>query len=167
TWVKGKHTLQFGANWRIIHNNTFSNAVSFDSATSGAANISQAAIAGTGQSFDPAAFGHPAVSGAFSTSYDNAVTALAGLLSTINANNNYAVAQDGSQATLLPTGTLIPRQFKANEFEWYVQDSYHLRSNLTITLGVRHSLLQTPYEVHGQQVAPTIDLHQWFENRAI
>src|SRR5438034_8875848 len=25
-WIKGKHTLQFGVNWRIIHNNTASNA---------------------------------------------------------------------------------------------------------------------------------------------
>ena len=167
TWMKGKHTLQFGVNWRLIHNNSFSNAVSFASATSGAGNISQAQIAGSLQSFDPAAFGYPAVDGGFSTSYDNAVTAIAGLLSTINANNNYQVSRDGSQATLVPVGTLIPRQFKANEFEWYVQDSYRIKSNLTVTLGVRHSLLQTPYEVNGQQVAPTIDLHQWFENRAI
>ena len=167
SWIKGKHTLQFGANWRIVHNNTSSNAVSFDSATSGAGNISQAAIAGTGQSFDPAGFGYPTVSGAFGTSYDNAVTAIAGLLSTINANNNYQVARDGSQAALVPVGTLIPRQFKANEFEWYVQDSYRIKPNFTITLGVRHSLLQTPYEVNGQEVAPTIDLHQWFENRAV
>src|SRR6266480_6023789 len=91
TWIKGKHTLQFGVNWRLIHNNTSSNAISFDSATSGAGNISQAAIAGTGQSFDPAAFGYPTVSGSFGTSYDNAVTDIAGLLSTINANNNYQV----------------------------------------------------------------------------
>ncbi|PYT74211.1 MAG: hypothetical protein DMG42_11015, partial [Acidobacteria bacterium] len=102
-WIKGKHTLQFGVNWRIIHNNTASNAVSFDSATSGAGNISQAAIAGTFQSFDPEAFPngaapcnqqtgagcYPAVGGCFGTSYDNAVTSIAGLLSTINANNNY------------------------------------------------------------------------------
>lgn len=167
TWIKGKHTLQFGANWRLIHNNISSNAVSFDSASSGAGNISQAAIAGTGQSFDPAAFGYPTVSGGFATSYDNAATNIAGLLSTINANNNYAVSKDGTQATLVAVGSLIPRQFKANEFEWYVQDSYRIKPNLTVTLGVRHSLLQTPYEVNGQQVAPIIDLHQWFENRAI
>jgi len=167
TWIKGKHTLQFGVNWRLIHNNTSSNAVSFASASSGAANISQAAIAGTGQSFDPAAFGYPTVSGDFGTSYDNAVTAIAGLLSTINANNNYQIARNGSEATLVPVGALIPRQFKANEFEWYAQDSYRFRPNLTVTLGVRHSLLETPYEVNGQEVAPTIDLHQWFENRAI
>ena len=166
TWVKGKHTLQFGANYRLIHNNATSNSVSFNSAASGNANISQAAIAGTGQSFDPAAFGFPAVSGSFSTSYDNAVTAIAGLLSTINVHNNYRVANPTS-ATLLPTGSTIPRDFKANEFEWYVQDAWRVKPNLTVTVGLRHSLLQTPYEVNGQQVAPTIDLHQWFVNRAI
>lgn len=166
-WIKGKHTLEFGVNWRIIHNNTASNAVSFDSASSGAGNISQAAIAGTGQSLDPAAFGYPAVGGCFGTSYDNAVTSVTGLLSTITANNNYRVSSDGTQATLLPVGQLIARHFKANEFEWYAQDSYRLKPNLTVTLGVRHSLLETPYDVNGQQVAPTIDLHQWFEHRAI
>lgn len=166
TWVKGKHTLQFGANYRLIHNNVTSNNVSFNSATSGNTNISQAAIAGTFQSFDPEAFGFPAVSGAFSTSYDNAITAIAGLLSTINVHNNYRVAS-ATTATLLPTGSMIPRDFKANEFEWYVQDSWRVKPNLTVTVGLRHTLLQTPYEVNGQQVAPTIDLHQWFINRGI
>lgn len=166
TWVKGKHTLQFGANYRLVHNNVSSNSVSFSSATTGGANISQAAIAGTGQSLDPAAFGFQTVSGDFSTSYDNAITNIAGLLSTINVHNNYRVTAP-TTATLLPIGTLIPRSFKANEFEWYVQDSWRVRPNLTITIGVRHTLLQTPYEVNGQQVAPTVDLDRWFINRAI
>jgi len=166
TWVKGKHTLQVGANYRLIHNNMSSNSVSFNSASSGNANISQAAIAGTGQSFDPAAFGFPAVSGRFSTSYDDDITAVTGLLSTINAHNNYRVAS-ATTATLLPTGSLIPRDYKANEFEWYAQDSWRVKPNLTITFGLRHTLLQTPYEINGQQVAPTIDLHQWFLSRAI
>jgi Carboxypeptidase regulatory-like domain len=166
TWVRGKHTFQFGGNYRLVHNNAASNAVSFGSATSGGANISQAAIAGTGQSFDPAAFGFPTVSGDFSTSYDNAITAIAGLLTTINVHNNYRV-MNATTATLLPGGSLIPRDFKANEFEWYVQDAWRVRPNLTITVGVRHTLLQTPYEVNGQQVAPSINLHQWFINRAI
>jgi hypothetical protein len=166
TWVKGRHTLQFGANYRLIHNNAVSNNVSFNSASTGDANISQAQIAGTGQSFDPGAFGFPQVSGSFITSYDNAITAIAGLLSTINVHNNYKVASSTS-ANLLPSGSSIARDFKANEFEWYVQDSWRVKPNLTVTAGLRHSLLQTPYEIHGQQVAPTINLHQWFINRGI
>lgn len=166
-WVKGNHTLQFGANWRLIHNNSVSNSVSFNSASSGAGNISLAAIAGTGQSFDPAAFGFPAVSDTFSSSYDNAVTAIAGLLATINVQNTYQVASNGAEATLLPTGTLIPRSFKANEGEFYAQDSWRIKPNLTLTYGARYTLLQPPFEVHGQQVAPTIDLNQWFVNRGL
>jgi hypothetical protein len=180
SWVKGKHTLQFGVNYRLVHNNSLSNNVSFSSASSGDANISQAQIAGTGQSFDPGVFGpgpgpcdpktgagcFPAVSPTFITSYDSAITAVAGLLSTINVHNNYRVTS-ASAASLLPTGADISRNFKANEFEWYVQDSWRVKPNLTVTLGLRHSLLQTPYEVNGQQVAPTINLHQWFLNRGI
>jgi len=166
SWIKGRHTLQFGGNWRLIHNQTLSNNVSFDSATTGPANISQAAIANTGQSFDPAAFGFTAVSDGFASSYDNAITAVAGLLTTINANNNYTVASNGTQATILPVGSLIARDFKANEGEWYAQDAFRWKKNLTITIGIRYSLLQTPYEVHGQQVAPTINLNQWFNERA-
>jgi hypothetical protein len=180
SWVKGKHTLQFGVNYRLIHNNSLSNNVSFNSAASGDANISQAQIAGTFQSFDPEAFGpgpgpcnpttgagcFPAVSPVFITSYDNAITAIAGLLSTINVHNNYRITSS-TAANLLPTGTYISRDFKADEFEWYVQDSWRVKTNLTVSLGLRHSLLQTPYEVSGQQVAPTINLHQWFINRGI
>lgn len=166
SWIKGKHTLQVGANYRLIHNNTLSNSVSFNSAATGSANISDAQIANSGQSFDPAAFGFPAVSDAFASNYDNAVTAVAGLLSTINAHNTYDVTS-ATTANLLPTGTLIPRNYKANEFEYYVQDSWRVKPNLTITAGFRHTLLQVPYEVNGQQVQPNIDLHQWFLNRAI
>ena len=39
--------------------------------------------------------------------------------------------------------------------------------NLTITFGIRHTILQTPYETSGQQVAPTIDTHTWFYQRQI
>jgi len=66
---------------------------------------------------------------------------------------------------LFPDGTFINRHFKANEFEWYVQDSWRARPNLTITFGLRHTILQTPYEENGQQIAPTIDTNSWYRQR--
>ena len=60
---------------------------------------------------------------------------------------------------------MIDRDFKNNEFEYYAQDSWRIRPNLTINYGLRHTLLQTPYEVNGQQVQPTTNLYQWFETR--
>ena len=172
TWVKSKHTLQFGGNWRLIHNNTLSDATSFSSASMGAGLLNPASVANTSNStrtinLDPSGFGYPKVSDTFATSYDNQVLALAGIISGVTDNFNYQVAGNGSSASLLPTGSFIPRNFKNNEFEWYLQDSWRLRPNLTITAGVRHTLLQTPYEVKGQQVAPNINVHDWFFNRGI
>ncbi|HUH62354.1 MAG TPA: hypothetical protein VLZ50_05120, partial [Terracidiphilus sp.] len=68
---------------------------------------------------------------------------------------------------LLSDGTYLKRAFKANEFEWYVQDAWHVTPKLIVTFGVRHSILQTPWETHGQQVAPTIDTHAWYLQRQL
>ena len=172
TWVKGRHTLQIGVNYRLIHNNTLSDATSFSSGTMIAGLLNPASVANASNStrtinLDPKGFGYPAVSQTFASSYDNQVLALAGIISGVTDNFNYQVAHSGSSASLLPTGAFIPRNFKNNEYEWYVQDSWRMKPNLTITLGVRHTLLQTPYEVNGQQVAPSISVHDWFLNRGM
>jgi hypothetical protein len=36
---------------------------------------------------------------------------------------------------------------------------------LTVIYGIRHSILQAPYESKGQQIAPTVDTHAWFLKR--
>ena len=46
-----------------------------------------------------------------------------------------------------------------------MQDSWRARPNLTITFGLRHTILQTPYEENGQQIAPTIDTDAWYKQR--
>ena len=163
TWVKGAHTLQFGVNYERIGIDTQSNSTSYNSASMGIGLLYQAAIANTGSDLDPAAFGYPAVSASFETSYDNDIMALTGLISYLNLNENYKVS--GQESTLLPTGAIIPRDFLENDFSWYVQDQWSITPNLTLTYGVRHTLQQTPYEVNGQQVAPTINMNQWFITR--
>jgi hypothetical protein len=77
---------------------------------------------------------------------------------------NYSVTSP-TTGTLYPDGTLINRHFKANDFEYYLQDSWRVKPNLTLTFGVRHTILQTPYEVNGQQISPTVDTHAWFLKR--
>jgi len=164
TWVKGTHTIEMGANYLLINNDQASNATSFDSGSTGVGNLYAASISGNGGSMDPAAFGFPAVGPTFQESYDNDVTDLLGLISNVTDQANYRVA--GMSADLLPSGQIIARDFRENEFEWYVQDVWRVRSNLTFTYGVRHSLEQTPYEVNGQQVAPTNNMWNWFLTRA-
>jgi hypothetical protein len=165
TWVKGAHTLQFGVNYRLIHNVSSSDNTSWNSAVGAYGFLPQSGIANTGQPYDPGANGYPAVGGSFTNSYNNAILAAIGLLTGIYTSANYSVSQDGLSGTLLSQGTKVNRDFKTNEFEYYLQDQWRVRPNLTITFGVHHTLLQTPYEVHGQQVQSVTDLKAWFDTR--
>ncbi|HEY4355768.1 MAG TPA: TonB-dependent receptor [Acidobacteriaceae bacterium] len=165
TFIKGKHTWQFGANWRHYTFQNSTNANSFNSATANVSWLDSASIADTGGSLDPVAFGFPDVDPNFAQSYDYAVTTLAGLTDEQTNNYNYQLAADGKSATLLGPGVSVNRSFRSNEFEYYVQDTYKPVPNLTVTLGVRHTIQQTPWETNGQQVQPTINLHDWFNTR--
>jgi hypothetical protein len=166
TWTKGKHALQFGTNLRLINDATQSNAQSFETADTNPTWLAAGGISGTGTSLDPGApqfssLGFPAVSSAFSTAYDTAVSALTGMVSQVTA-----YYQETKNSTLLPQGAMVPRHFRSHEGEWYVQDGWRAKSNLNLTFGLRYDLLQPPYETTGAQVAPTPGLSQWFTNRA-
>jgi hypothetical protein len=165
TWVKHEHTLQFGVNYRLIHNISASDNTSWNSAVGSYGFFPLSGIANTGQPYDPGEFGYPAVGASFTNSYNNAIIAATGLLSGIYSSANYSVSQDGLTGTLLDQGTVINRNFKTNEFEYYLQDQWRARPNLTITFGLHHTLLQTPYEVNGQQVQSVTDLQNWFQTR--
>jgi hypothetical protein len=166
TLIHKEHTLQFGANYRLIYNHRSSDALSYNYGDTNAYALADAGIANTGQSFDPSAFGYPAVDSSFADSYSFATANLAGLLDLVTTQANYRIAADGHSASLLPEGSMLNREFKSNEFEYYAQDSWHVRPRLTLTFGLRHSLLQTPFEMHGQQAQPTVDIDQWFKTRA-
>jgi hypothetical protein len=159
TWTKGSHTFGFGGNWRLIHNDRGSDANSYNSATTNPYWYS-------GPPPDPSAvLGLQPVSSGFANSYEIAYGNLVGGVPQSTSVSNYNVNRGGAGATLYPDGTFINRHFKANEFEWYIQDSWRVRPNLTVTAGIRHTILQTPYEENGQQIAPTIDTDAWFRQR--
>lgn len=166
TWTHGNHTLAFGANLRIITNyqNTDATSYSFASTNNQWLNTG-GSISGTGGSLDPSAFGHPAVDSGAQTSYDVAAGLITGLVPFVQGQFNFHVNPNGQTGSALPSGAFIPLNFLSHEFEYYVQDSWRVQPNVTVTLGLRHVLLQPPYETHGQQLQPTIDTHQWFVNR--
>jgi hypothetical protein len=166
SWAKGKHTIEVGANYRLIHSNLNSDSLSYDSAGTIGFDVTGSGFAGTGQSLDPDAFGFPAVDGTFANSYNLAIANLAGIISQVTNQYNYKVSADGSTGTLYGQGAFVPHSYKGNEFEYYVQDAWRISPRLTLTFGLRHTLLQAPYEVHGQQVQTTTSLHDWFATRA-
>jgi hypothetical protein len=69
---------------------------------------------------------------------------------------------DGTQ---LPIGAPVARKYATNEFEFFVQDSWQIRPDLTLTAGLRYMLYSPPWEVNGLQVAPTISMGEWFADR--
>jgi len=161
TWTKGRHTIQFGTNWRIIRNNRQSNAQNLSEGYENLYWMSPSFIANQGTNLDPSInSNYPLVADAFGTSYSFAAMQLMGIMSQVYTTTN----QDKS-ANLIPSGALVPRHFHNFEGEMYVQDRWSVTPNLTVTAGLRYSLLQPPYEADGNQVSPTVNMHQWFTNR--
>jgi hypothetical protein len=159
SWTKGRHSIQIGANWRLVHQNRDTNANSFNSGTS-----NPSWLGGHPTVPDPSGVGLEPVDGGFKNSYLDAYANLVGTIPQVTNVSNYAVSS-ATTGSLLNDGASIDRHFKANEYEWYMQDSWRVKPNLTLTFGIRHTILQTPWETKGQQVAPTIDTHTWFTQR--
>ncbi len=157
--TKGSHSISLGGNWRMVENNTSNDTSSYDGASTNPSFLS-----GTDAPKPNKTLGLPAVASGYVTSFNYAYATIVGDVAERDAVANYVVT-GATQATVLPDGKAISRHFKSNEFEYYLQDSWRIRPNLTITGGIRHSLLQTPYETKGQQIAPTVDTHKWFLDR--
>ena len=121
SWTKGHHTIQFGTNWRLIHNNRQSNAQNLSEGYANLYWMSPSFISGTGASLDPAlqdsANGGPLpdVDHGFGTSYDFAAVQLMGIMSQV-----YTVSNQDKNANLIPSGALVPRHFRNFEGEMYL-----------------------------------------------
>jgi Carboxypeptidase regulatory-like domain/TonB dependent receptor len=163
SWIKGKHTLQFGVNVEFLRTSRSNTLSSFSSGIANPNFLPTAGIANTGIQGDPSAplSGFPTVASSFNTGYDYPFMALLGSISQVNANYNYTI-----NGTLLPQGTPLARHFAADSYEFYAQDSWKIKPNLTVTYGLRYSLSSPPWETNGVQVAPTINLGDWFNLRA-
>jgi hypothetical protein len=157
-WNKGKHDFQFGGNWRLIHQNRLSDANSFNVGSTNPYWFNSTPPP------QPDSIGEPSVDSGFSNSYQIAYSNLVGNIPSVTDVYNYDVTS-ATSGNLLADGAPLDRHYKANEYEYYLQDSWRVKPNLTLTFGIRHTLLQTPWESKGQQVAPTIDTHTWYQQR--
>jgi carboxypeptidase family protein len=162
SWIKGKHTLQFGANIAILRNPQSNNFNSFTSASDNPSWLDLASMAGTGAPghFDPGFEGYPAVDSGFGNNYDYPMGALIGMVTQVNAQYNFT--RSGST---LADGAPVSRRFAADSWEFYAQDSWKIKPSLTLTFGLRYSLFSPPWETNGLQVSPTTSLSDYFNQR--
>jgi Carboxypeptidase regulatory-like domain len=173
SWIRGRHTFQFGGNINLLRNPQANNHNSFTSASDNPSWYDTAAFAGTGVPghFDPACStssgdcsgpAYPAVGSGFGNNYDYPLGALLGLVPQVDARYNYT-----KSGSTLADGAPVSRRFAADTWEMYAQDSWKVKPNLTLTFGLRYSLFSPPWETNGLQVTPTTSLSDYFNARGL
>jgi hypothetical protein len=152
SWNHGAHDIRFGASFRYINNESQSYSNSYSSASSNPSWIN-----GSGNDLINSSV---TVSSSFKQNYEYAMAAVLGLEAQGTAKYNYKV--DG---TLLATGAPVSRNFANDETEMYIQDTWKVTRQFTITAGIRLGLEPPVHEVNGQQASTNIPLASWLGAR--
>jgi hypothetical protein len=143
SWQTGKHLFKFGADYQKVYAFTFNDA-----------GINQAIFLGTNAGN---------TTGIVQTSLPNSTTAnlsaantiyvnLVGNLASSSATFNVADATSG----FVP-GQTRARDFRQQDFAWYVQDQWRIRNNLTLNFGVRWDWMGVPTIPSGLAIQPQPD----------
>jgi hypothetical protein len=161
TYIRGKHTLQFGGTFKPIRDNetqiTDINSVGIGlggnllSLDNSSPDLRPADIAKNPD-------GTPTT--AATALYDGAFAALLGRFSSVNTVFDYS--KNGQP---LPNLTGTRRKYVYNEGELYAQDTWRVRNDLSLTLGLRWEYHQVPYEANGLEAISNQDFRQFFAHR--
>ncbi len=149
--IRGSHTLQFGGVFFSTRNQRLSYGNSFHFAKQAAWALFDA----------PTVFDGPlAVAPANPGVYRETMATALGVLNFFDANYNYDLA--GNPLSL---GDPVSRTFGAEQFELYLQDTWRVQPGLTVTAGLRWSIMPPVREVNGLQVSITPGLDQYIAHR--
>jgi hypothetical protein len=159
SWTSGKHGFAFGGSIKTINQQTtLTSDYNFSTVGLGG---NFASSLGTNCAAAPSC--RPANIGAGTTrqnAYDASLAFLLGVIPSVSTRFNY----DASGAAL-PLGTGRNRDWRYNEYEFYGQDNWKARSDLTITAGVRWHIYPAPYETKGIQSIQNVDFETLFNLR--
>jgi hypothetical protein len=150
----GRHSLGFGINFAWVRNPRQSQEGSFSDGVTNADWVDTGGLSSSQNSpLNPANAGYPAVASSFTNSFDFPLAALLGMVTEVDASYNYT-----KTGAVLPQGAPVQRRFAADWYDFYAQDQFHWKPNLTLTFGLRYSLTSPPWETNGLQVSPTPNL---------
>jgi len=152
TWTKGSHSLQFGGQFKPIKQvPSLTNDLNFVTIGLGGQNLALNAA------LRPANIGATATR---QSSFDSPFTFILGRIASLTTNFNY-----DTSGTAFPPGTGKTRDWRYNEYEFYVQDNWRMRNDLSISAGLRYHLYPAPYEKNGFQACNDVDLRPLFDTR--
>lgn len=156
TWTRGRHTVQFGFNFRYISNqqSNYSNVPSYS--------FSRNTLLGLGADIDGNVTSYlgPAAALSSATNVTNAFGAMLGLVNQYSATYNYTV-----KGATIPFGSPVVTNFAAKAFDEYAMDTFKWTPNLTLTLGLRYSIDGVPFERNGNEVVASTSLNEYFAQR--
>jgi hypothetical protein len=156
TWTHERHTVTFGFNFHASENDNinYGNYPSYS--------FSEATLLGLGGDIGTAVLNYvsPSATLASTTLVADAFGAMFGMLNSYGATYHYT-----SKGSAIPFGSPVTTAYENHEYEGYVQDAFKWKRNITVTLGIRYSLLGVPYELNGTQVIPTTPLNSYFAER--
>jgi hypothetical protein len=132
TWVRGNHTWKFGGEFRDIHESGNSNFTQRRQVDTRAGTIGV-----------PDLIGLNLPSGVDTTALDDAISAWFGL--SVGDNQSEFYTKNGDRRAT------DQRFYIQHEYGIYAQDSWKLRRNFTLNLGVRYQFYGVPYDKDGTQ----------------
>lgn len=175
-WTKGSHSFQFGVNFLLSRLNNYDYSPVFSDALTNADWISAGGFANKNDFLNPACLAQnsgspnctagdvfPAVDGGFTHAYDFPLAALMGIESEVDGSFNYKVGRTG--ATLLGQNQPIVRHWKTDNYNFFFQDTWKVRRDLSVTYGLNYQLMTPMTETAGQEVSPTVNMGTWFNQR--
>ncbi len=149
TWTKGKHVFQFGG---LVAPTIFKSGNLTDTTVYGV---------GIGGALGSLTAGQrPSDIGADTNEWDRLFALSLGAVNAVTAGYNYDTA-----GKALPQGGIPVRDYHSTQYEFFGQDSWQVRSNLTFTYGLRWQFHKPLSEVNGFEAVPNLAPFDIFQLR--